>query len=118
MLSKFGVELIDYGRSGSGMVLASGCGLGLALMDVVERCRWFVDVDRYRFAAVDWEAVGVHLSLNGVSEFILAGWFTIDVPRAFDAFERGIVRGKVSRYEGGKEVSLEEFLSSLEITSH
>lgn len=110
--SAFGVTFTDYGREGAGVLLSSGCGIGLALMDVLPEFRWFVDMDNYRYKSVDWEAIAVMLSVAGAEEFLLAGWFTFDAPVGFDRFSRGVLAtSRLSRYEGGHGFTLGEFLT-------
>lgn len=105
----FGVVFTDYGRSGAGVLLSSGCGIGLALMDVLPEFSWYVDMDNYRYKPVDWEAIAVILSADA-DEFLLAGWFTFDAPIGFDRFQRGVIGKRTSRYEGGHGITLGEFL--------
>ena len=106
------VEFIDYQREGSGVVVASGCGIGMAVMDAVTECRYFCDIDKYRRAQIDWELIAVLLSLRiQPSVILLVGWFTIDEPRHFNAFERGCVTVKALRYDGGHCETLHDFLA-------
>lgn len=109
----FGVELIDYDRQGLGVVISSGCGLGLAIMDVLPTARYFVDIDRYRTRSLDWEAVGVLLRCGNPSFVVLVGWYTIDVPQAMNAIELGLKGAPSYRYDGGGRESLGGFLGRL-----
>lgn len=84
----------------------------MGLMDVLPGCRYFLDLDRYRYNPVDWEVVAAILSLNEDAYLILAGWFSLDRAIVFDCLERGF-QGKVMRYEGGGGSSLSEFILSL-----
>jgi hypothetical protein len=98
----FGVSLVDYGReNATGVLFSSGCGIGLALMDVCEELRYFEDVDNYRSQQIDWESVGVILAAAKPSVVVLAGWFSIDRPATLLALQRGFVDVRVLFYEGG-----------------
>jgi hypothetical protein len=112
----FGVELIDYEREGRGILVSSGCGIGMALMDVLSDCRYFVDTDRYRHRSIDWSSLAAILALSD-SYLVLAGWFSFDKAQIFDDIERSF-SGKVWRYEGGNARSLSEFLQSIDVLSH
>ncbi len=109
----FDVELIDYERSGDGIVLSSGAGIGVALMDVLTHCRYFIDIDLYRNKSIDWEAVGILLSMKCKTSIVAAGWFSFDSSSNFDAFCRGVVACTLYRYEGGRDVMLSEFIDTV-----
>lgn len=109
----FGVELIDYGRPTTGVVLSSGCGIGLAIMDQLPSANWFVDIDRYRHKAVDWECLAVVLTIARPRYVVLAGWFTIDKPWAFHSFKKGSIETPLYEYSGGGELTLSDFLKSV-----
>ena len=110
----FGVEFIDYGREGRGILISSGCGIGMALMDVLPDCRYFVDTDRYRHRSIDWSSLAAILALSDCY-LVLAGWFSFDKAQIFDDIERSF-SGKVWRYEGGNTRSLSDFLQSIRET--
>ena len=114
----FGVELIDYEREGNGILFASGCGIGLGLMDVCAEFRWFCDVDNYRYNPnVDWESIATILCAGKPSLIGMAGWFTIDAPKTFNAFKKGVSKNiPFFMYVGGESVSLKEFIEK--INSH
>lgn len=101
----FGVEFIRYDRAEDGGILvASGCGIGMGLMDCIPALTWFVDVDAYRQKTIDWECISVIASLSGPAFFLLAGWFSLDKPQIFRTFERGICGGvPFHTYIGGEE---------------
>jgi len=108
----FNVEFINYGRDGNRVIIASGCGIGVGLMDVIIDARYFIDSDRYRNRMIDWEIIAAMLSLSADNEMILAGWFSFDGSDVFDAIERGF-KGKLYRYDGGGCSSLSEFIEVL-----
>lgn len=111
----FAVDFISYGRGGTGIVVASGAGLGLSMMDVFLSCEYFIDIDRYRNAAVDWEAIAVLLSGARPRMIVMVGWFTIDRPISFDRFERGVFATPLYRYDGGSSKILKDFIESVGI---
>lgn len=73
----YGVEqLVDYGR-GTGLLLASGSGTMMAIMDLCPQFRWCLDID-----------VNQRARLGGLlawasrlcSPICIAGWFSITSP--------------------------------------
>ena len=114
--SLFHVEFVDYARPGDGLLISSGAGIGMAIMDTLPALRWFCDVDAYRKRQdIDWEAVAVMLTAGSwrPSAVVMAGWFSLDRPEVFDAFERGVVETPVFRYEGGQGTTLADFLQTV-----
>ena len=111
--TNFGIDLVDYGRDGRGILFSSGCGIGMALMDVLPAMRWFCDIDQYRHQAIDWECVGVVLGRANPEPLVLAGWFTIDRPTAFWNLRRGALNFPVEilTYSGGYD-RLENLIGS------
>lgn len=97
-------------------MIASGCGIGLALMDVLPVCRFFLDVDRYRNSPVDWEIIAAVLSMGDNARMILAGWFSFDGSQSFDSLQRGF-KGDLYRYDGGGGSSLSDFINSCDFFS-
>lgn len=96
----FGVNLICWNRSSSGLLITSGSGLGLSLMDELDFLNFWVDIDNYRYDPKDWEAlVSWAININS-SLVILGGWFTIDNDKIF----RDIIHKnpKVYFYCGGR----------------
>lgn len=81
-----GVPLIDYGRPTEGVLVGSGSGLMMALMDVCPNFRWCTEFDNAQNA--NWIDF-----IEGVSRHVLvvvAGWFSITDPRALrEAVGRG-----------------------------
>lgn len=100
----FGVAFHDYNRPGqTGILLSSGCGIGLALMDECQNLNYFVDIDNYRFKNIDWECLLITLSAANPSVIVLAGWHSIDRPKAFEDATKGIVNNVcLIRYIGGE----------------
>lgn len=80
-------------------------------MDVLTDCRYFIDIDRYRKAQRDWDAIASYLSMTDCY-IVLAGWFSLDGIERFDAIEKSF-KGKVYRYDGGGKESLGEFIARL-----
>ena len=113
----FEVSFIDYANPGRGVLISSGCGIGMAIMDLTPTLRFFLDTDSYRHRTdIDWEALSVVLTSETQSKpdyIILSGWFSLDPPEIFDRIERGILETQLFRYEGGKDVSLSAFLNRI-----
>lgn len=113
----FGVDFIDYGRDAPELLISSGAGIAMGLMDTVRSLGYMVDIDMYRSRAdVDWECLGVLIGLHRPRRIVMCGWFTIDKPVNFNAIERGIRATGFSAlhvYRGGANVSLKEFVASL-----
>jgi hypothetical protein len=110
----FGVDFADYDRPGAtGILITSGCGIGMGIMDVFPEVRWFCDVDQYRHQPVDWEALSIFLTAGDWRPgfVILAGWFSLDRAVVFDRFQAGACRTPVFRYDGGGGTSLADFLA-------
>jgi hypothetical protein len=81
-----GVDLIDYGRTGSsGVLIACGTGLMLSMMDAGPCLRWCVDYDA---VGLSDRAKEMFIRLiDGVPEpLVITGWWTVTSPAA-------IVRG-------------------------
>jgi hypothetical protein len=109
----FGVDFADYRRNSTGILLSSGCGIGLALMDVCPNLRFFIDVDIYRNKQIDWESIAIILTVAKPQSVVLAGWFSIDRPKVFEEFTRGVVdKSCLSVYIGG-ERPLDSLLSEI-----
>jgi hypothetical protein len=82
----FDVPVVDYRRISRGLLIGSGAGVMMAVMDVCERFRYAVDLDQCRgFEArfCDWVRA---LDRNGLVDLIaLAGWFSISNPASIAA---------------------------------
>lgn len=97
--------LIDYGSGrGRGVLVASGSGIMMAVMDSVPSLRWCVDVDA-AYLRKPRLVEFVDLCLGIDSYVALAGWFSISDPSAFvDVATKtsAIVyaRGNVAELEG------------------
>ena len=76
------LPVVDYGAGrGAGLLLASGCGLMLGLMDSLPCLRWCYDLDTdRRRRQYDVEAWLV-LHRRRWSQVVVAGWYTLDDPR-------------------------------------
>ena len=82
------VPLVDYERSSTGVLVGSGCGLMLSVMDSVQAFRWCVDVDHLR----DPDVASFLEAASFVVPFIgIVGWFTITRP---ETILRGIAAMK------------------------
>jgi len=109
----FGISLVDYHRTGTGILFSSGGGIGLSLMDACPNLRWFRDVDDYRKRSdIDWESIGVYLSAAKPSVVVCAGWFSIDRPTTFEHLKAGLIGVPIVNYVGG-ESDLETCLAEI-----
>jgi hypothetical protein len=92
----YGVEeLIDYGHGrGSGLLIASGSGTMMAVMDLCPRLRWCLDIDVNRQARLGGLLAWASRLCSPVC---IAGWFSITSPAGLeDAIAEAIreTRGK------------------------
>lgn len=75
------VPLIDYGRSGDGILIATGAGLMMATMDAIPRLRYCMDLSGGR------DMSGLESFLQWASRvcplFVFHGWFSISEPKGF-----------------------------------
>jgi hypothetical protein len=82
----FDVPVVDYRRISRGLLIGSGAGVMMAVMDVCERFRYAVDLDQCRHREdrfCDWVRA---LDRNGLVDMIaLAGWFSISNPASIAA---------------------------------
>jgi hypothetical protein len=100
---QFDVPLIDYRRPGDGILIASGCGIMMSIMDLVPRLRWCVDADLMR-ALPPWRIEWFMTALDRNTEIPLlavAGWFSLDSPRYLRAGLDAVTRMQVRSYSGG-----------------
>jgi len=78
----FGIPLADYRRSGGGVLIGSGAGITMAIMDASARFRFALDMDECRGrddALCSWIRA---LDRNRLVDLIaLAGWFSISDPK-------------------------------------
>lgn len=79
--SIFGIHPVDYRRESYGLLVGSGAGTMMAVMDVAPRFRFAIDVDQYRGREprlCEWLAA---LDRNGLVDLIaVCGWFSITSP--------------------------------------
>lgn len=73
----YGVPLIDWNRGGRGVLVSSGSGIMLAVMDAVPTLRWAIDIDSIRGDSqlVPWLTCVAH-----VAPVAVVGWFSITSP--------------------------------------
>lgn len=107
----FKIKFHDYARGDDTILIASGFGLGLGLMDVLTRIRYFIDIDNYRHETIDWECVGVLISLAEPKAIFLAGWYTIDDRKSMQNLKKGFLpHTKVVEYLGNDKRELSTFI--------
>jgi hypothetical protein len=117
LASMFEVPLIDYGREGDAVLIASGAGIMMATMDQVPRIRWCVDADCMRALPwrVEWFMTALDRNSN-VSLLAVAGWFSLDTPEHLRRGLQSIERMRVETYSGnlgvfdGESASFAEFV--------
>jgi hypothetical protein len=105
----FGFDLIDYKRIGDGVLIASGCGIMMSIMDAVPRFQYCIDVDSFRhnhsrlpqlLSAFDKNC---HFKVIGI-----AGWFSLDKPDALRQGQQRITNAQCVTYSGGYSAFTDE----------
>lgn len=101
----FGFDLIDYERQGDSVLIASGAGVMMAIMDAVPRFKYCIDIDSYRSITSRVPQLISALDLNCNFGIIgIAGWFSIDEPKALQEGISKIKRTKCVSYSGNYRV--------------
>jgi hypothetical protein len=108
----FGFDLHDYKRIGDSILIASGSGLMMAIMDAVPRFKYCIDIDNHRNINQRVPNYLTALDLNCKFSIIaIAGWFSIDNP---DMLQQGISKinnAQCITYSGGYKVFPNECIS-------
>jgi hypothetical protein len=106
-----GVHLVDYGEHrGGALLIASGAGVMMAIMDAEPGFRWCCDVD-VGGRAVDFAV----LASRRVGLIGLAGWFSLHDPAAFREILTLPLACHVIAYGGNVDLGcakLEDFLAA------
>jgi hypothetical protein len=111
----FGFDLIDYKRQGDSVLIASGAGIMMSIMDVVPRFKYCIDIDSYRQINNRVPQLISALDLNCSLGIIgIAGWFSIDKPKALQEGISKIKKTKCVSYSGNYAVFPNE-VSTLEL---
>jgi hypothetical protein len=98
----FGFDLIDYKRWGDGVLIASGCGIMMSIMDAVPRFGYCIDVDSFRNNQSRLPQFISALDKNCQFQIIgIAGWFSLDMPNALQQGQQRISNAKCVTYSGG-----------------
>ena len=101
----FGFDLIDYDRQGDSLLISSGAGVMMAIMDAVPRFKYCIDIDSYRHITNRVPQLISALDLNCNLGIIgIAGWFSIDEPKALQEGINKIKRTKCISYSGNYKV--------------
>jgi hypothetical protein len=101
----FGFDLIDYERQGDSILIASGAGVMMTIMDVVPRFKYCVDIDSYRHINNRVPQLINALDLNcNLAVIGIAGWFTIDTPLVLQEGINKIKKAKCVSYSGNYKV--------------
>lgn len=103
-----GITAHDFERAGDGILITSGFGLGLALMDEISSLRYFFDVDDYRGREIPWETLGVCLSFSGAKAVVFSGWFNASSPEIFFLIQKSMHLPYITNING--EVQLGFFI--------
>lgn len=113
------VPIIDYERPGSGLLVSSGCGCMMAVMDAAPALRWCLDIDELGPGGrLDQFLLAAETK---VSPIAVVGWFSITPPGPLRAALAGLTKlQEVICYVVGTELpagvqcsSMEEFISRL-----
>ena len=98
----FGFELHDYKRAGDSILIASGSGLMMAIMDAVPRFRWCIDIDSHRDITHRVPTLMSALDINCQFKAIaVAGWFSVDKPHTLQQGISKVTRAHCITYSGG-----------------
>lgn len=77
--SGYGIPVLDYARPGTWLLLGSGCGLMMAVMDAETQFRWCLDLDSLRDTRAPW-AEWLAIMERVTDRICVAGWFSITNP--------------------------------------
>lgn len=108
LCSYFGFDLIDYNRDGNGLLISSGAGIMMAIMDAVPNIRWCIDIDSHRQIRSRVPNLMVALDHCELDFIAVAGFFSNDSPVEM---AQGIVRLRNTycpQYSGGYKVFPDE----------
>ncbi len=98
----FGFDLIDYKRWGDGVLIASGCGIMMSIMDAVPRFQYCIDVDSFRENHSRLPQLLSALDKNCEFKLIaIAGWFSLDKPDMLRDGQHRITNAQCVTYSGG-----------------
>lgn len=104
-----GVQLVDCGPDrGHSLLIASGSGLMMAVLDQVPDFRWCVELDRGG-KGLDF-ALLAHRHMRFIG---LCGWFSLHSPATFEAIQRAQLSCPVLAYGGNIDLgcsTLPEFI--------
>lgn len=96
----YGVPIFDYRRDSTGLLVSSGAGIMIAVMDACPVFRWCLDIDRNK----DAERLASFLFCADlrVDPFGVVGWFSITPPAPLQAALRRLPNlGRVLAYTKG-----------------
>lgn len=113
----YGIDLIDYERPSRGLLVSSGAGIMMGVMDEARTLRWCVDVDSLKpTARLDQFLVMAERLCDPVA---ICGWFSITDPRPLRAAIAGMTQppicygGNVRFGVGRESDTLRSFLDQL-----
>jgi hypothetical protein len=120
LASYFGFQLFEYERQGDSILIASGSGLMMAIMDICPRFKWCLEVDNHRDIASRLPNLINAFDQNCSLEIIaIAGWFSIDDPKQLMLAQDKIKQSKNFSYSGGygffknEDIDLEKFVANI-----
>lgn len=116
----YGVPLTDYGeRRGQGLLVSSGSGLMMAVMDACPAFRWCVDLDTLRSRQDTRIGDFLQMAERLTEPIAICGWFSISNPAPLKAAAAGMTTSPIV-YAGNVRLgiareceSLEEFLRAV-----
>ena len=127
----YGVPLTDYeqldydehghtGARGAGLLVSSGAGMMMSVMDCCPSLRWCVDVDGLRDRRRVRVADFILCAERSASPLAICGWFSITDPRELVGAVRGLTRpaivylGNLRLGLPGEVDSFREFVSAID----
>lgn len=118
--SYFGFELFEYDRLADSILIASGSGLMMAIMDNCPSFKWCLEVDNFRNISHRIPNLITAFDKNCQLNIIaIAGWFSIDNPKFLVEGQKKILEKKSVCYSGGFNVfqneceNLEQFITKV-----
>lgn len=104
------VPLTDYDRPSSGLLVSSGAGIMMAVMDAAPALRWCVDIDGLP-ARADLEFF-LRLADGDAEPLAVCGWFSITDPTTLRR-ALGALRARALVYAGNVRLGVKGEMDSL-----
>ena len=74
------VPLVDYGRPSTGVLVSSGCGIMMGVMDACPELRWCVDIDDLKRRPEARIADFLLMAERACEVVAVCGWFSLTDP--------------------------------------